>query len=251
MSSDVRRIMPSRLLSTRQVCQAATVSTSKAPEVVEKPTHIPMSADLVSDANTFVECFLAIPSGLERASDYIRYVYTYGDLQVPTPYVDQIRKRSRRLQRTFEKLESYCLGKGCYVISHDNQGLNVCRTRQLLAAALVICKKCVPDFVYIARVVSRCAMMCHTSASIAGEWHRGKRHRELALNERCAYQTYRIEMLKSLANSGEMVQDVIALSKKLNVFMGAKPGTQQLTRLTGQVQKALLPFHAMFRSPCA
>lgn len=224
-------------------------------EVVE-PTHLSMSADLLSDANSFVECFLAIPSGLERASDYIRYVYTYGDLQVPTPFVDQIRKRSRRLRRTFEKLESYCLENGCYVIGHDDKGLDVRKTRQLLAVALVVCKKCVPDFVYMARLVSRCAMVCHTSASIAGEWHRGKHYRALALDERRAYQTYRAEMLKPLSDSGGMVQDVFALSTRLvaalrNEEKKGKLGTQRLTALLCQVREALLPFHSMFRSPCA
>lgn len=209
--------------------------------------HLSMPSDLITDVNSFVECFLAIPSGLERSSDYIRYVYNHGDLQMPTSFVDQIRKRSRKLRRNFEKLETYCLAKGCYVIGHDSKGLDVRKTRQLLSAALAVCQKCAGDFVYMARLISRCATVCHASASIAGEWHRGRRYRELALDERRAYQTYREEMLKPLSDSGEMTQGVFELSDKLCDYL-RKSGsnTRALTTLVQQMQTTLRPFHDMF-----
>jgi len=219
-------------------------------------THLAMPSEVVSEVNSFVECFLAIPSGLERASDYIRYVYNHGDLQVPTSFVDQIRKRSRKLRRNFEKLETYCLAKGCYVIGHDDKGLDVRKTRQLLSAALAVCQKCAGDFVYMARLISQLATVCHASASIAGEWHRGRRYRELALDERRAYQTYREEMLKPLSDSGEMVQGVFELSGKLCDYLrksgqNAQSSTQSdtqplMTTLVQQMQTTLRPFHDMF-----
>ena len=172
--------------------------------------------ELAIAANEFVECFLAIPAGVEKASDYAHYNFVHGSLTVPLNWIRGVRKHMAKVRKSFEQLESYCLAHGCYSVANEDRcEIKAAQLRLFTKRALKCLSRCAQQLQLCITGLARCARRCRTQASLFGSWSRDAGLRDARDNECEEQADYCSKILESLALTGEMVQEVAGVLPSL------------------------------------